>query len=49
VLLFFVILRKSLGKIPLKALSSENQGGSKVVSIDKYCSSVGVLDLFILF
>jgi hypothetical protein len=29
-------------------LSSENQGGSKVVSIDRYCFSVGVLDIFLI-
>jgi hypothetical protein len=28
-------------------LSSENQGGSEVVSIDRYCFSVGVMDIFI--
>jgi hypothetical protein len=35
--------------ICLKVSSSENQGGSKVVSIDRYCSSVGVPDIFILY
>ncbi len=26
---------------PLKVLSSENLGGSKLVSVDRYCTSIG--------
>jgi hypothetical protein len=35
--------------ICLKVSFSENQGGLKVVSIDRYCSSVGVLDIFLFY
>ncbi len=42
-------LRYLSKRLPLKVLSSENQGGSNVMSIDRYCSSVGVVDIFILF
>jgi hypothetical protein len=34
-------------KAALKVLSSENLGGSKVVSLDSYCFSVWVLDIFL--
>jgi hypothetical protein len=31
----------------LKVLSSVNQGGLKVASIDRYCFSIRVLDIFL--
>ncbi len=47
ILMILEFSRKSQMKVDLKVLSSENLGGPKVVSIDRYCFSVGVLDIFI--